>query len=140
MRLRLRDTRPPVTFDAPRLLVVDEDIATCRACRRILSHLGFQVDVSRDAGLGLGRAMAEDYAAILLGMEMPGMDGLRFLEALRRTGRDVPVTVIAGDGSGAKAASAVRLGASDWIAKPFTPEQIIRSVLGMLALATGSIA
>jgi len=84
--------------------------------------------------------MAEDYAAILLGMEMPGMDGLRFLEALRRTGRDVPVTVIAGDGSGAKAASAVRLGASDWIAKPFTPEQIIRSVLGMLALATGSIA
>ena len=127
-------------FDTPRLLVVDDEAVICRACRRILSRVGFHVDVSRDACVALGRAMAEDYSAILLDIRMPGMDGFDFLEALRKRKQDLPVMVMTGYPSIRNAALAVRLGASNYLTKPFTPEQITRSVRGMLALGTSGKA
>ena len=123
-------------FDTPTLLVVDDDGGICRACRRILKQAGFCVHVSRDARVGLGRAIAEDYSAILLDIKMPEMDGFQFLEQLRRKKQDVPVMIMTGYPSIRTAASAVHLGASDYITKPFTPEQITQSVWRMLALGT----
>ena len=121
-------------FDMPRLLVVDDTAVICRVCRRILSRAGFHVHVSRDAPVGLGRAMAEDYSAILLDVKMPEMDGFQFLEELRKRKQDVPVMIMTGYPSICSAVSAVRLGASDYIMKPFTPEQITKCVRKMLAL------
>jgi len=123
-------------FDTPTVLVVDDEPVICRACRRILSRAGFHVHVSRDAPMGLDRAKGEDYSAILLDVRMPEMDGFRFLEELRKQKRDVPVIIITGYGSAGDAASAVRRGASDYLTKPFTPEQILRSVRNTLALRT----
>jgi len=96
--------------------------------------MGWQVHVSRDARVALGRAVAEKYSAILLDINMPEMDGSQFLEELRRQRQDVPVIVMTGYPSIQNAASAVRLGAADYITKPFTPEQITQSVRGMLGL------
>jgi len=121
-------------FGTPTLLVVDDEGGICRACRRILKQAGFRVHVSRDARVGLGRAIAEDYSAILLDIKMPEMDGFRFLEQLRKNNQDVPVMIMTGYPSIRTAASAVRLFASDYITKPFTPEQITQSVRRMLAL------
>jgi len=121
-------------FDTPTLLVVDDEGGICRACRRILKQAGFRVHVSRDARIGLGRAATEDYSAILLDIKMPEMDGFQFLEELRKKNRDVPVMIMTGYPSIGTAASAVCLGASDYITKPFTPGQITQSVLRMLAL------
>ena len=123
-------------FDTPTLLIVDEDSGICRMCRRILKQAGFRVHVSRDARIGLGRAIAEDYSAILLDIEMPEMDGFQFLEQLHKEKPDLPVMVMTGYPSIRTAASAVRLGASDYMTKPFTPEQITQSVRRMLALWT----
>jgi DNA-binding response OmpR family regulator/glycine cleavage system H lipoate-binding protein len=120
-------------FDSPTLLVVDDEGGICRACRRILKQAGFRVHVSRDARIGLGRAIAEDYSAILLDIRMPEMDGIEFLEELRKKRPHVPVMIMTAYPSIPNAAAAVRLGASDYITKPFTPEQITQSVRGMLA-------
>ena len=57
---------------------------------------------------------------------MPEMDGLHFLEALRKEKPTVPVVLMTGYPSIPNAASAVRLGASDYVTKPFTPEEISR--------------
>jgi len=121
-------------FDTPTLLVVDDEGGICRACRRILKQAGFRVHVSRDARIGLGRAIAEDYSAILLDIKMPEMDGFQFLEQLHKEKQDLPVVMMTGYPSIRIAASVVRLGASDYITKPFTPEQITKSVRRMLAL------
>ncbi|MBN2293683.1 MAG: response regulator [Pirellulales bacterium] len=114
------------------LLVVDDEAVICQACQRVFSRQGFQVETNTDARAGLAEALSKDYSAVLLDIKMPEMDGIQFLEALRKEKPDVPVMIMTGYPSIPNAASAVRLGASDYITKPFTPELIIQSVQRML--------
>jgi DNA-binding response OmpR family regulator len=126
--------------DSPKLLVVDDEAVICQACQRVFSRQGFQVDESTNAREGLARATGTDYAAILLDVKMPEMDGIQFLEELRKKKPDVPVMIMTGYPSIPNAASAVRLGASDYVTKPFTPEQITQSVRRMLSRHTDGVA
>jgi DNA-binding NtrC family response regulator len=116
-----------------RLLVVDDDANICHACRRVLSGQGFLVEESTDSRVGLRRAVESDYAAILLDVKMPEMDGIQFLEELRKTKPALPVLIMTGYPSVPNAVAAVRLGASNYITKPFTPGEITRSVQRVLA-------
>jgi len=118
--------------DNPRLLVVDDDAVICQACRRVFTPQGFRVEQCTDARRGLSQATHGDYAAILLDIKMPQMDGIEFLEALRWEKPSVPVIFITAYPSISTATSAVHLGISDYITKPFTPEQITRSVQRVL--------
>lgn len=116
----------------PTLLVVDDEHLYCEACRRIFSQQGFRVDEADDAGRGLCLARQNDYAAILLDVKMPTMDGIEFLQQLRNDKPDVPVILMTGFPSVPNAASAVRLKASDYVTKPFTPEEITQAVRKLL--------
>lgn len=118
--------------NGPTLLVVDDEEAICEGCRRIFSRQGFEVCKCNDANQGLNMAMRDEYAAILLDVKMPEMDGLQFLESLRKTRPSVPVVLMTGYPSIPNAASAVRLGASDYVTKPFTPEEISQAVHRLL--------
>ena len=118
--------------DSPRLLVVDDEEVVCRSCRRIFEPRGFEVTTSRDAAEALSLATEHDYDAILLDIKMPVMDGIQFLQELRNTKPDVPVIFITGYPSIATAASATRLGAADYVTKPFTPNEIVESVERLL--------
>ncbi len=117
----------------PKLLVVDDEAVICQACHRVFSRQGFQIEETTDARQGLSWATERDYAGILLDIKMPEMDGIEFLEELRKTKPDVPVVIMTGYPSIPNAAAAVRLGASDYVTKPFTPEQIMQSVQRVLA-------
>ncbi len=117
----------------PKLLVVDDEAAICHACRRVLSRQGFEVEECTDSFEGLKRATQGDYAAILLDIKMPKMDGIQFLEELRKTNPDVPVMIMTAYPSIPNATAALRLGASDYVTKPFTPAQLRRSISTMLA-------
>src|SRR4030065_16755 len=119
--------------DKPRMLVVDDEAAICQACRRVFARQGFEVEQSTDAREGLGLAMERDYAGLRLDIKMPERDGVQFLEELRKKKPDVPVMIMTGYPSIPNAAAAVRLGASEYNTKPFTPEQITQSVRRMLA-------
>jgi DNA-binding response OmpR family regulator/glycine cleavage system H lipoate-binding protein len=120
--------------DNPKLLVVDDEEVICQACRRIFSPQGFQVEVNTDAGEGLNWATQRDYGAILLDIKMPKMDGIQFLERLREKKPDVPVLIMTGYPSVPNAAAAIRLGAADYVTKPFTPEEITRAVHRIVAV------
>jgi CheY-like chemotaxis protein len=87
------------------------------------------VDISSRSPEGLSLAEEGDYSAIVLDINMPKLDGLAFLEQLRETRPDVPVIFITGYPSLPKATSAVRLGASDFVTKPFTPQDITDAVV-----------
>jgi len=122
--------------DDLRLLVVDDEPVICQACRRVFTRQGFAVEESTDAQEGLARATEGNFSAILLDIKMPGMDGIQFLQELRKTQPDVPVMIMTGYPSIPNAASAVQLGASDYITKPFTPEGITQTVRRILASHT----
>ncbi len=119
-------------LDDPRLLVVDDEEVICEGCRRIFNRQGFEVEKCSDACQGLSLAKQNDYSAILLDIKMPTMDGIAFLEALRKQKADVPVVLMTGYPSIPNAASAIRLGASDYVTKPFTPEEITQAVHRLL--------
>lgn len=120
-------------FDDPRLLVVDDEQVICQACKRVFARQGFSVEESSNAQEGLKLATERDYVAILLDIKMPTMDGLEFLAELRKAKPNVPVILMTGFPSIPNAASAVRLGASDYVTKPFTPEEITQAVQRMLS-------
>jgi len=120
----MSDTRP--------LLVVDDEQVVCEACRRIFSQQGFQVEVNTNARQGLTWATEKDYEIILLDIKMPNMDGIQFLEQLRDKKPDVPVLIITGYPSIPNAAAAMRLGACDYVSKPFTCEEITSAVQRVL--------
>jgi CheY-like chemotaxis protein/glycine cleavage system H lipoate-binding protein len=107
---------------------VDDEDAICEGCSRIFSRQGFEVEKCSDACRGLDLATRTDYSAILLDMKMPGMDGIHFLEMLRKQKPSVPVVLMTGYPSIPNAASAIRLGVSDYVTKPFTPEEISQAV------------
>jgi FixJ family two-component response regulator/glycine cleavage system H lipoate-binding protein len=116
----------------PKLLVVDDESTICEGCSRIFSRQGFEVEKCSDAARGLDLATRTDYCAILLDMKMPGMDGIHFLENLRKHKPSVPVILMTGYPSIPNAASAIRLGVSDYVSKPFTPEEISHAVHRLL--------
>ena len=120
--------------DDRKMLVVDDEEVVCQACRRIFSRQGFQVETYTDARQGLVKATEKDYAIILLDIKMPNMDGIQFLERLREKKPDVPVLIITGYPSIPNAAAAMRLGACDYVTKPFTSEEVtwgVQRVLNM---------
>ncbi|MCU0960458.1 MAG: response regulator [Pirellulaceae bacterium] len=119
--------------DSHALLVVDDEEVICQACRRIFSRQGFQVDTNTNPRQGLTLAAEKDYDIILLDIKMPSMDGIEFLEHLRQTKREVPVLIITGYPSIPNAAAAMRLGACDYVSKPFTSEEITSAVQRVLA-------
>ena len=119
-------------FNDATLLVVDDEDSICRGCQRILTPEGFRVETTNDAGKGLSLAAKNDYAAILLDIRMPQMDGIEFLERLRKSKQNLPVIIITGYPSVASAASAMQLGAVDYVTKPFTPRAITRAVRRVL--------
>jgi DNA-binding response OmpR family regulator len=114
--------------DNPKLLVVDDETSICQACRRVFTRQGFDVEESCDPHAGLALAEKNDYAAVLLDIKMPTMDGIEFLETLRTKKPNLPVIFMTGYPSVPTATSAVRLGASGYIMKPFTPEEITQAV------------
>lgn len=124
--------------ESPKLLVVDDEEVVCQACRRIFSRQGFEVETSVDAREGLSWAAQKNYKIVLLDIKMPNMDGIQFLEKLREKNPDVPVLIITGYPSIPNAAAAMRLGASDYVTKPFTSEEITRAVQRVLAAAPQS--
>jgi CheY-like chemotaxis protein/glycine cleavage system H lipoate-binding protein len=120
-------------YDNPKLLVVDDEPVICQACQRVFSRQGFQVEETTNPREGLSRATEGDYSAVLLDIKMPEMDGIQFLEELRKKRPDLPVMIMTGYPSIPNAAASVRLGASDYITKPFTPEGITQTVRRVLA-------
>jgi DNA-binding NtrC family response regulator/glycine cleavage system H lipoate-binding protein len=115
------------------MLVVDDEEVVCQACRRIFSRQGFQVESNTDARQGLALAAEKDYTIVLLDIKMPNIDGIEFLERLRQKKFDVPVLIITGYPSIPNAAAAMRLGACDYVTKPFTSEEITWAVQRVLS-------
>jgi DNA-binding NtrC family response regulator len=101
-------------------MVVDDDLAMCNFLRSFLADRGYQAITLVDAEQAVKRYHAERPAAVILDVVMPGtMDGLGALAAFKKIDREVPVIVLSGQGRTSTFAEAMKLGASDFVNKPF---------------------
>ncbi len=107
-----------------RILIVDDEPFNLDLLAQELSDLGYAVERARHGVEAL--ALSESYRPdlVLLDYMMPGMNGLEVLQELRTRESDVPVVIITAHGSIDIAVQAMKLGAQDFITKPFAPDHI----------------
>jgi|SRR5579871_2515337 len=124
----------------PDILVVDDSAAIRKILQRVLRQTGMAINTIHEAGDGedaLKLMKLQRVDLVLTDINMPHMDGLQLLAALRNSTEwgNVPVVMITTEGGEAKVAEAVRLGASGYVRKPFTADQIKEKLVGILAPA-----
>jgi two-component system, NtrC family, nitrogen regulation response regulator NtrX len=117
----------------PRILVIDDDAAIREAMRRTLEYGGEYEFVGATSGQeGLAIIARDPPDLVFLDIKMPGMDGLEVLGRLRAADETVPVIVISGHGTVATAVEATKLGALNFIEKPFGDERVLVEVRNAL--------
>ena len=122
-----------------RLLVVDDDPAIRQLLRAIFVREGFEILVAEDGEAGLASATADGPDLVILDLELPKLDGIQVLERLKASKPTLPVVMLTGRDEVKSAVCAIRLGAFDYLTKPFDAEEIgivVRRALEMRALAT----
>lgn len=117
------------------ILVVDDEPAVHALVRKALAPLRFPIDEASGASEALARLDAAPYALIITDLMMPGLDGLQLLELLRERASCVPVLMITGCPTIRTALLAMRLGAQDYLTKPFSSRDLIAPVLRALRLS-----
>ena len=104
----------------PQVMVVDDDLSMCNFLRSFLMERGYQAVTLGNAEEAVKRYHAERPAAVILDVVMPGsMDGLEALAAFKKIDREVPIIVLSGQGRTTTVVQAMKLGASDFVSKPF---------------------
>jgi heterodisulfide reductase subunit C len=106
------------------ILIVDDEVVVCRSCKKILERSDHSVDyvlTGEDALKSIGE---KDYGIVVTDLKMPGIDGMQLLEAVKKKGDAVEVVMITGYASIDTAVQAMKLGACDYIPKPFTPDEL----------------
>src|SRR5687768_8222925 len=107
------------------VMVVDDDLAMCGFLRAFLGTRGYNALTVTNADEAVRRFHADRPAAVLLDVVMPGsMDGLAALAAFKKIDKDVPVIVISGQGRTNTIVQAMKLGASDFVCKPFEDAEL----------------
>ena len=114
------------------VLIVDDEKNILMTLSRALRVEGFDVDVAGTAEIARGKTKAKTYDVILLDVNLPGMDGITFLRALREEKNAVPVIVMSGHGTIETAVEATRLGAHDFLEKPVGTERLLLTLNHLL--------
>ena len=107
-----------------RVLIVDDEEIVIRSCKRILSGDEFQVESVQDGREALQKIEENPYDVIILDIMMPNIDGLEVLRRVKETHPNVDVIMITGLSQIDTAVQAMKLGAFDYISKPFEPDEL----------------
>src|SRR6266568_1048857 len=115
-----------------RILVIEDNPDLAYGLRNNLEIEGYEVEVAKDGARGLTRAKTAKPDLILLDLMLPGMDGFRVLRALREEGHGMPVLILTARGEEADKVRGLRLGADDYVTKPFGVLELLARVEALL--------
>lgn len=101
------------------ILIIDDNALLCDTLRDFLALEGYPVDTALDGASGLGKLQRGGYDLVISDIKMPGLSGLDVLRAIRERSPDTEVILMTGYASLETAVEALRLGAYDYILKPF---------------------
>jgi DNA-binding NtrC family response regulator len=107
-----------------RILVVDDEEIVIKSCVRILGGGEYQVDTAADGFAALRKIEENGYDVVILDIMMPKMDGLEVLRRVKESHPDVDVIMVTGLSQIDTAVQAMKLGALDYLSKPFDPDEL----------------
>lgn len=108
--------------------VIDDDPTLCKSIGHLLEFAGYQVRTWTDSAKFLAEVPNAAPAVVVTDMRMPGTDGLALHEGLLAQGRKMPVIYISGESQLQQGINAMKLGALDFLVKPFTREALLAAV------------
>ena len=110
--------------DAPRVLVVDDELSVCRSCEKILTREGYHVATVATGAEALERLQHEPFDVVFTDLKMAAMGGMELLQTLRFQFPDIVPVVITGYATIASVVETMKVGAFDYLPKPFTPDEM----------------
>ena len=117
-----------MTVQSADILVIDDELTVCRSCQKLLNEDGYDVSIALSGYEGLERARKGDFDLAIVDLRMPDIDGMKVVGAIRKERPGMAVIIMTGYGTIASAVTAMKLGAADYISKPFTPDEMITVV------------
>jgi DNA-binding response OmpR family regulator len=108
------------------VLVVDDEPVVCHSVRKILSKQSCAVEEVFDVDAAMLKMSLNTYDLVLLDLKMPKRSGMEVLKSIRTQWPDLPVIIVTGHGTIETAIEATRLGAFDFLPKPFTPNELTK--------------
>jgi DNA-binding NtrC family response regulator len=115
------------------VLVVDDEPIVCHSVRKILSKQSCAVEEAFDVDAALQKMKLQKYDLVLLDLKMPKRSGMEVLKSIRMQWPDLPVIMVTGHGTIETAIEATKLGAFNFIPKPFTPSELAKVAVEALA-------
>jgi two-component system, OmpR family, alkaline phosphatase synthesis response regulator PhoP len=115
-----------------RILIIEDNQDLAFGLRNNLEIEGYAVDVAADGGTGLAQARRTPPDLVVLDLMLPGMDGYRVLRQLRDDGLAMPVLILTARGEEADKVLGFRLGADDYVTKPFGLLELLARVQALL--------
>ena len=123
-----------------RVLIVEDNHDLAFGLRNNLEIEGYVVDVASDGPTGLSTARSIRPDLIVLDLMLPGMDGYRVLRQLRDDGLSMPVLILTAKGEEADKVLGFRLGADDYVTKPFGVLELLARVEALLRRSRAGVA
>ena len=109
---------------SPKILVVDDELVVCESCQRILEEEGYEVQIALSGQEAFAKMKENPFDIVITDLKMPVTDGMDVLKHVRKEYLDTIVIMITGFSTVETAVEAMKLGAFDYIPKPFTPDEV----------------
>ncbi len=123
-----------------RILLVEDDERTAEAVIASLTAAGYVVDHETEGEKAWFKGDTEPYAAAVLDLGLPGMDGLSILKKWREAGQSFPVLILTARGSWNDRVEGIDAGADDYLPKPFQMQELLARLRAILRRAAGQAA
>jgi DNA-binding response OmpR family regulator len=121
----------------PKVLIVEDDDSMVAALRDGFEYEGYAVSVARDGSAGLSLATGESPELIILDVMLPKMSGLDVCREIRKAGNNVPIIMLTARGQEIDKVLGLKLGADDYVTKPFGFLELMARVEAVLRRASG---
>lgn len=108
----------------PNVLIVEDETKMQRLLQLTLAEEGYTTQAASDAEAGLKLLRHGNFDLVITDLKLPGMDGLEFLQSVKRVDAHIPVILMTAFGTVETAVLAMKAGASDYVLKPFSLEEI----------------
>jgi len=126
---------PQTAGGKEKILVIDDEPNISNNLKRILGKKGYGVDLAVAKDEALEKIQANTYDLVLLDLKIPGVQGMELLKAVKKHVPEAKVIIITGYASIETAKESARLGITDYVHKPFTPDEIRHATENALTLA-----
>jgi DNA-binding NtrC family response regulator len=111
-----------------KILVIDDEDIVRLSCSRTLVPEGYELKMAKNGSEGLKILEGEVFDLVLTDLKMPNMDGIEVLGTIKERWPKTDVVIVTGYQTVETAVKAIKLGAFDYIEKPFTPDTLIATV------------